>query len=233
MIFLAAVGAGLALVGGVNFLYAVAAYFAVNILYSLYLKHLSLIDISLIAFGFVLRVIAGGIAADVPVSKWLILMTFLLACCLALGKRRDDLLLDVDKEALRPSLSGYTLPFIDTCLVVLSVTTLVCYIMYTVSDEVVHRSSFGQYLSDLCICDNRHLAFFTDSDRRSKIRFTHAYTLKRYDDPGDDRIVAVCVSGDHLCLVSWSQIGATTLSLKQISSEAANVCDVRDICPQQ
>lgn len=139
MLILVAVATGLALLVGLTFFYIIAAYFVLNLFYSLYLKHISLIDISLIAIGFVLRVLAGGIAAGVPVSKWLILMTFLLACCLALGKRRDDLLLEVDKQMLRPSLEGYTLPFIDTCLVVLSVTTIVSYIMYTVSEEVVQR----------------------------------------------------------------------------------------------
>lgn len=136
---MAAIGAGTSLLVGFHFTYVIAGYFVLNLVYSLYLKHVSLIDISLIAVGFVLRVLAGGIAAQVPVSKWLILMTFLLASCLALGKRRDDLLLDVDKDSLRPSLKGYTLGFIDTCLVVLSVSTIVCYLMYTVSDEVVHR----------------------------------------------------------------------------------------------
>lgn len=139
MTLLAATAAFLAFIVGPAFLYAVAGYAAINILYSLVIKHISLIDISFIATGFVLRVIAGGFAAEVPVSKWIILMTFLLACCLALGKRRDDLLLDVDKNDLRPALSGYTLTFIDVCLVVLSVTTIVCYIMYTVSEEVVHK----------------------------------------------------------------------------------------------
>ena len=66
-------------------------------------------------------------------------MTFLLACCLAVGKRRDDLVMDVDKEALRPAHRGYTLGFIDTCLVILGAVTIVCYVMYTVSDEVVKR----------------------------------------------------------------------------------------------
>ena len=139
LVLLAAAASALALTIGPIFFYVIAGYFGLNLLYSLYLKHISLIDISCIAIGFVLRVLAGGIAAQVPVSKWLILMTFLLACCLALGKRRDDLLLDVDKQTLRPSLEGYTLKFVDTCLVVLSVTTIVCYIMYTVSDEVVQR----------------------------------------------------------------------------------------------
>ena len=117
----------------------IAGYAVLNIFYTLYFKHISLIDISFIAIGFVLRVLAGGVATNVVVSKWLIMMTFLLACCLAAGKRRDDLLMDVDKEALRPAQRGYTLSFIDTCLVILGSVTIVCYVMYTVSDEVVRR----------------------------------------------------------------------------------------------
>ncbi len=135
-VILAAVFAALV---NVTFLVVVGIYFWLNLLYSSYLKHISIIDISVIAIGFVLRVIGGGVAADVPVSKWLILMTFLLASCLALGKRRDDLMLNVENNGLRRSLDGYTIGFVDTSLVVLSVTTIVCYIMYTVSDEVVQR----------------------------------------------------------------------------------------------
>ena len=123
LVLLVVIATGFAFLVSLSFLYVIAGYFFLNLVYSLYLKHFSLIDISLIAIGFILRVLAGGIAAQVPVSKWLILMTFLLACCLALGKRRDDLLQEVDKQSLRTSLEGYTLPFIDTCLVVLGGTT--------------------------------------------------------------------------------------------------------------
>ena len=79
-------------------------------------------------------------------------MTFLLACCLAVGKRRDDLLMDIDKETLRPANSGYTLQFIDTCLVILGSVTIVCYVMYTVSEEVVHRlRSDNVYLTSVFV----------------------------------------------------------------------------------
>ncbi len=139
LVILAVVAVVIAFFVSLPFLYVIGGYFLLNVVYSLILKRISLIDISVIALGFILRILAGGIAAQVPISKWLILMTFLLACCLALGKRRDDLLLDVDKNDLRPALRGYTLQFIDTCLIVLGGTTIVCYIMYTVSEEVVQR----------------------------------------------------------------------------------------------
>lgn len=147
-----ALSVALAAAAELRILFIVLGYFVLNILYSLALKDISLVDISVIAIGFILRVLAGGIAADVPVSKWLIMMTFLLACCLALGKRRDDLLLEVDKNDLRPALSGYTLPFVDACLIVLSVTTIVCYVMYTVSEDVAERLHSSQiYLTSVFV----------------------------------------------------------------------------------
>ncbi len=137
---------------GVSFFYVVAGYIGLNLLYTLYFKRVSLVDISFIAAGFILRVLGGGIAADVVISKWLILMTFLLACCLAVGKRRDDLLLGVNKTAVRAANNGYTLRFIDTCLVILGGVTIVCYIMYTVSDEVVRRlNSDNVYLTSVFV----------------------------------------------------------------------------------
>jgi decaprenyl-phosphate phosphoribosyltransferase len=139
MVFCLVISVVTAVFVGLDLVYVVGAYLILNTLYTVLLKNFSLIDVTVIAIGFVLRVFAGGVAGNVPISKWLILMTFLLACCLALGKRRDDLRIDVDKRALRPSLSGYTLPFIDNCLVILSTTTIVCYIMYTVSTDVVQR----------------------------------------------------------------------------------------------
>lgn len=152
LVLLTLTATGLAFAVGTMFLYIVVGYFALNLLYSLHFKHVSLIDISFIAIGFVLRVLAGGVATDVVISKWLILMTFLLACCLAVGKRRDDLLLGVDKASLRPANTGYTLRFIDTCLIILGSVTIVCYVMYTVSEEVVQRlKTDNVYLTSLFV----------------------------------------------------------------------------------
>jgi 4-hydroxybenzoate polyprenyltransferase len=185
----------------IQFVYVIAGYLVLNVLYCLVLKHISLIDIAVIAAGFVLRVIAGGIAANVPISQWLIMMTFLLACCLALGKRRDDLLLDADKNDLRPALSGYTLSFIDTSLVVLSVTTIVCYIMYTVSEDVVQRlHSSYLYLTSLFVIIGM-LRFLQIAIVEQKNRIAHADTPQRYADPGDDPPLARFVFRDPVCLV--------------------------------
>ncbi len=118
----------------------ILAYGSMNICYSLGLKNIAILDITIIATGFLLRIFAGGTLADVPLSKWLILMTFLLALLLALTKRRDDLLiLQETGQSMRHSLKGYNLAFVDHAIMVMSAITVVSYIMYTISDEVVSR----------------------------------------------------------------------------------------------
>lgn len=114
-------------------------YFIINIAYSFYLKNIALVDITCIASGFLIRVFVGGFAANVPISNWLVLITFLLSMSIALGKRRDDLIIDVENEKLRKSLSGYSLEFVNISLVVMAVISIVCYIMYCVSNDVVTR----------------------------------------------------------------------------------------------
>ena len=73
-----------------EFLIILAVYFLINLAYSLKLKHVPLLDISIIAIGFVLRVVAGGAIPDIYVSHWILIMTFLLALFLGFAKRRDD-----------------------------------------------------------------------------------------------------------------------------------------------
>ena len=116
----------------------VASYFILNILYSFGLKNIAIIDVAIIALGFVFRVMCGGVLTDIEVSKWLMLMTFLLALFLALAKRRDDVLIFNERgEKMRKSISGYNLQFLDTSLAMLCAIIIVCYISYTNSPEVV------------------------------------------------------------------------------------------------
>ena len=110
-------------------------YFILNLLYIYLLKTIAIIDVAIIATGFVLRVVFGGLVTAIFVSKWALLLTFSLALVLALGKRRGELVF-VQRDA-RPSLNGYNLPFIDTALTITITITLVCYIMYTISPDVV------------------------------------------------------------------------------------------------
>ena len=118
----------------------VAFYFLLNMAYCLWLKRHAIIDVCTVAFGFVLRILAGGIACDVAVSNWLVLMTFLLALFLSFAKRRDDVLrMNETGEPPRRNTIRYNLTFVSQAITVTGTVTLVCYIMYTVSPEVVSR----------------------------------------------------------------------------------------------
>lgn len=115
-------------------------YYILNILYCSKLKQYAIVDVCIIAFGFVLRVLAGGFATDIALSQWLVLMTFLLTLFLSFAKRRDDVLrMNETGEPPRKNTIRYNLTFINQAITITASVTLVCYIMYTVSPEVVNR----------------------------------------------------------------------------------------------
>lgn len=117
----------------------IGAYLLLNVAYCFWLKRIPIVDIIVIALGFVLRVVIGGVLCAIWVSPWLICMTFLLALFLALAKRRDDVLLRLGGNAIRPSANGYSLSFVNTALSLLAAITIVCYLIYTLSPEVMAR----------------------------------------------------------------------------------------------
>lgn len=122
------------------FLIACVIYLIQNILYSTWLKKFALIDITIISLGFLIRLFAGGVIAEVPISNWMYIMAFLLAMLLALGKRRDDLLiLKNEGTEVRKAVRGYSLEFVNIISVMLSAIIVVAYIMYTLSPEVIAR----------------------------------------------------------------------------------------------
>ena len=114
-------------------------YFAINVFYSFSLKHIALVDISLIGMGFLLRVFAGGAVTGVEVSHWLIVMTFLLALILGLAKRRGEYVIATGGHTFRRALEGYNLPFLDVSITVCSTVAIVAYLMYCFSPEVTTR----------------------------------------------------------------------------------------------
>ncbi|MDD2888674.1 MAG: decaprenyl-phosphate phosphoribosyltransferase [Aliarcobacter sp.] len=114
-------------------------YFILNIAYSLKLKHITIVDIFIIATGFVLRLFAGASVIETPLSMWIIIMTFLLALFLALAKRRDDVLLSAEGKETRKNIDGYNLEFVNATMVFMSGVIVVAYILYTVSGEVLNR----------------------------------------------------------------------------------------------
>ncbi|MBM6672184.1 prenyltransferase, partial [Phocaeicola coprophilus] len=89
-------------------------YYVMNICYCTKLKQYAIVDVCIIAFGFVLRVLAGSFATDIIPSKWLVLMTFLLTLFLSLAKRRDDVIrMNETGEPPRKNTIRYNLTFIN------------------------------------------------------------------------------------------------------------------------
>ena len=107
-----------------------AAYVAMSALYSARLKHIAVLDVLIVATGFVLRIEFGGAAVGIALTVWIVVCTFLLALFLALAKRRDDLVKALG-DTHRPALAGYNLQFVDTALGVVLAALLVSYLIYT------------------------------------------------------------------------------------------------------
>lgn len=118
----------------------VGCYMFMNFLYSWKLKHVAILDAFCIAAGFLLRVLAGGFAAEAPVSHWLMLCTLFLALFLALCKRKAEIdLLGENRGEHRKILREYTPEFLDQAVSILAACAILCYTMYTVSDETTAK----------------------------------------------------------------------------------------------
>ena len=128
-------------------------YWLLNLAYCAELKDHAIIDVCVVAFGFVLRILAGGLATGVVLSQWIVLMTFLLTLFLSFAKRRDDVLrMQQTGEAPRRNTSRYNLTFINQAITITGSVTLVCYIMYTVSPEVTaHFQTRHLYLTSIFV----------------------------------------------------------------------------------
>ena len=120
----------------------ISAYFIMNIAYTFRLKHIAIVDISIIALGFVFRVLAGGYITGIWISQWAILLTFLLALVLAIGKRRGELINSQINGKTRKALDGYNIQFADIVLAVSCSLAIICYVMFTLSPDV--QSRFNQ-----------------------------------------------------------------------------------------
>jgi decaprenyl-phosphate phosphoribosyltransferase len=120
-------------------------YLLQNILYTIKLKHIAILDVVIISIGFVLRILLGGAVTNTQLSHWIILMTFVFALFLALAKRRDDVInfIQTGNES-RKNVQGYNLEFLNVSITVIAAVVVVCYIMYCTSSEVIAR--FGDYV---------------------------------------------------------------------------------------
>ena len=118
----------------------VAGYWLMNIGYCIRLKQYAILDVTIIAIGFVMRVLIGGVTTDIWISHWLVLMTFLVTLFLEFTKRNDDYRI-YEQTGIKPrvSITGYNKAFINEATGIIAAVTLVCYIMYTMSPEVIQR----------------------------------------------------------------------------------------------
>ena len=114
------------------------AYGVLLTAYSVWLKHLVILDVLTVAGGFVLRAGAGAVAVDVEISGWLLICTVLIALFLALGKRRHEYLtLHGAAAAHRPILAEYSEGFLDQMIAAVTASTVTAYALYTMSPETV------------------------------------------------------------------------------------------------
>ena len=123
-----------------KFLFVLVIYFVLNLGYSFGLKNIPILDIVIVAIGFVLRIKGGAVIANIGLSEWLNIMVFLLALFMAIGKRRDDVLLKLSLGSdMRKSSKGYNIEFLNVILALVCAVIIVAYFMYTMSPEVQQR----------------------------------------------------------------------------------------------
>lgn len=121
-------------------------YVVLNIAYSVYLKHVAILDVSSIAIGFVLRLFIGSTVTNIELSIWMIIMTFLLSLFMALAKRRDDVIIYLDTgKKMRKAMQGYNLQMLDISMAIMASVVIVSYILYTISSELMLKTH-GEYL---------------------------------------------------------------------------------------
>lgn len=140
LIIIGAAGLVLAASIGRPFLIIAIGYLVLQTAYSMWLKHVVILDVFVIAAGFLIRVVAGGLAIRVEISSWLLICTILLSLFLAMGKRRYELvLLDKDAANHRPILREYNTYLLDQMISVVTASTLLAYCLYTISAETVAK----------------------------------------------------------------------------------------------
>lgn len=145
MIVFMVLGCTLAFLINLPFFGLLSFYLVLNIGYCFGLKNISLLDIFIVASGFLIRALSGGLITGLPISQWLVIMVFLLALFMALAKRRDDILMYINSgKVMRKSIKAYNLDFTNSCLTMISGVVIVAYLMYTISPEITIRMKSDQ-----------------------------------------------------------------------------------------
>jgi 4-hydroxybenzoate polyprenyltransferase len=135
-----------------KFLFISALYYLMNLSYSFGLKNISIVDILILATGFVLRVKGGAQLAAVNTTEWFIIMTFLLALFMALAKRRDDVMLKINTGAeMRRSMKGYSLEFLNTLIGLFCAILIVSYINFTVTPAAHEKFGYRLFYTSLFV----------------------------------------------------------------------------------
>ncbi len=185
-----ALGLGVAALVGVKVLAVAVVYAVMNLAYSMWLKHVPILDVMIVALGFVIRVMAGAYAIRVPLSHWILLCTFFGALFIAFGKRKDEMGLPADeKQKHRKSATEYTDRFIDQMLALSAGIAVVFYAFYTIDPEVVKR--FG----------TQRLVYTTPIVVFGVLRYY--YLLYNRNEGGDPVQLAVSDRPLILCLAVW------------------------------
>jgi 4-hydroxybenzoate polyprenyltransferase len=176
----------------------VVAYVVLVALYSVALKRLVFLDVLVVAAGFVLRVLGGVIAIDVPLSRWLLLVAYLLALYLALGKRRAELaMLGEAAGSHRVVLGHYTLPMVDHAISVVLGATLLAYALYTMAPETVAKVGSEGLLATVPIVLYGLLRYL--------------YLLHRHELGGSPTRVLITDRPLLVCVVLWAAVAAAVI----------------------
>jgi 4-hydroxybenzoate polyprenyltransferase len=176
-----------------------AAYVSLVLLYSVLLKRAVFLDVLVVAAGFVLRVVGGAVAINVPVSRWILVVTYLLALYLALGKRRSELVL-LGREAgtHRVVLGHYTLPMVDQAISVVLGATVVAYALYTVAPETVAKVGSEGMLATVPIVLYG--------------LFRYLYLLHRHELGGSPTRALLTDRPLLVCVVVWLAVAAAVIN---------------------
>ncbi len=168
----------------------ITAYWLLNIAYCLKIKKIALLDVTSIGIGFVLRIFIGGVATGTPVSQWLVVMTFLLALFLGFAKRLDDYQLYKKGGIIaRDNIVKYNIAFFHNIISILSAVTIVAYLMYCLSNDVISRFDNEYiYLTSLFVI----LGLF----RYIQITFVE-------NKSGDPTKVLYSDRFIHFCIIGW------------------------------
>ena len=164
----------------------VLGYWLMNIAYCIRLKQYAILDVSIIAIGFVMRVLVGGVTTDIWISHWLVMLTFLVTLFLAFTKRNDDYRI-YEQTGTKPrvSISGYNKTFINEATAIIASVTLVCYIMYTMLHHVHDvAGGYPTHGHSLCLSHqrlgaSRPAALFTEHDCFRPQRFPNKEPRQR------------------------------------------------------